>query len=146
MDLPIKSKRVSLYSAFDALNIAFCLLLPRPMKLDKKLHACYNINMEKQLVYYKDVYGKSPFLEWYNALDNSPKTMVVKRLQKVERGLYGKTRNLKQGLIELKFESGLRIYFVEDGNKIVILLCGGGKDNQSKDIKKAYEYIDDLTK
>lgn len=102
--------------------------------------------MEKQIIYYKDVYGKSPFLEWYNSLDNSPKATIVKRLQKVERGLYGKTRNLKQGLIELKFESGLRIYFVEDGDTIVILLCGGGKDNQNKDIKKAYEYINDLTK
>lgn len=101
--------------------------------------------MEKQLIYYKDTNGKSPFLEWFNSLDNSAKTMIIKRLQKVERGLYGKTRNLKQGLIELKFESGLRIYFVEDGNAIVVLLCGGGKDNQNKDIKKAYEYIVDLT-
>lgn len=102
--------------------------------------------MEKHIVYYKDVNGKSPFSEWYNSLDNSPKATVIKRLQKVERGLYGKTRNLKQGLIELKLENGLRIYFVEDGNTIVILLCGGGKDNQNKDIKKAYEYIADLTK
>lgn len=100
--------------------------------------------MEKQIIYYKNDNDKSPFLEWYNSLDNSPKATIIKRLQKVERGLYGKTRNLKQGLIELKFESGLRIYFVEDGNKIIILLCGGGKNNQSKDIKKAYEYIEDL--
>lgn len=101
--------------------------------------------MEKCLIYYKDANGKSPFLKWYNSLDNSPKATVTKRLQKVERGLYGKTRNLKQGLIELKFENGLRIYFVEDGDTIVILLCGGGKDSQNKDIKKAYEYIADLT-
>lgn len=100
--------------------------------------------MEKQLVYYKDDTGKSPFLQWYNSLDNSPKALVIKRLQKVERGLYGKTRSLKQGLIELKFENGLRIYFVEEGNKIVILLCGGGKKNQSNDIEKAYEYIKDI--
>jgi putative addiction module killer protein len=102
--------------------------------------------MDKQIIYYKDNNGKSPFLEWYNSLDNSPKAKVIKRLQKIERGLYGKTRTLKQRLIELKFESGLRIYFVEDGNIIVILLCGGGKDNQNKDIKKAYEYINDLEK
>ena len=102
--------------------------------------------MHKQLIYYKDNNGKTPFLEWYNSLDNSPKALIIKRLQKVERGLYGKTRNLKQGLIELKFESGLRIYLIEEGNKIVILLCGGGKNNQDKDIKKAYEYIEDLKK
>lgn len=102
--------------------------------------------MKKRLFYYKDANGKSPFLEWYNSLDNAPKATVIKRLQKVERGLYGKTRNLRQGLIELKFESGLRIYFVEDGNTVVILLYGGGKDNQNKDIKKAYEYIKDLSK
>lgn len=102
--------------------------------------------MGKQIVYYKDNDDKTPFLEWYNSLDNSPKAIIIKRLQKVERGLYGKIRNLKQGLIELKFESGLRIYFVEDGNEIIILLCGGGKNNQNKDIKKAYEYIEDLKK
>ena len=102
--------------------------------------------MEKQIVYYKNSNGKSPFLEWYNSLDNSPKAVVIKRLQKVERGLYGKTRNLKQGLIELKFENGLRIYFVENGNTILILLCGGDKSTQTNDIKKAYEYIADLTK
>ena len=100
--------------------------------------------MKKHLIYYKDANDKSPFLEWYNSLDNSPKATVIKRLQKVERGLYGKVRNLKQGLIELKFESGLRIYFVEEGDKIVILLYGGGKDSQNKDIKKAYEYIENL--
>lgn len=100
--------------------------------------------MIKQLVYYKDKFEKTPFSEWYNSLDNSQKAAIIKRLQKVERGLYGKTRNLKQGLIELKFENGLRIYFIEDGEKIIILLCGGGKNSQSKDIKKAYEYIEDL--
>jgi putative addiction module killer protein len=102
--------------------------------------------MKKQIIYYKDINNKLPFSEWYNSLDNSPKAAIIKRLQKVERGLYGKTRNLKQGLIELKFENGLRIYFVEDGNKIIILLLGGGKKKQNKDIKKAYEYIEDLKK
>lgn len=85
-------------------------------------------------------------MNWFNTLDNSPKAEILKRLQKVERGLYGKIRTLKQGLIELKFESGLRVYFVENGDKIIILLCGGGKNKQSKDIAKAYEYIEDLRK
>ena len=50
---------------------------------------------------------------------------------------------LSEGLKELKFDSGLRIYFYEENDVIVILLNGGGKQRQSKDIELAKKYMQD---
>ena len=58
-------------------------------------------------------------------------------------GQYGKFRNLKKGISELKFDSGERIYFAELGNVIILLLQGGNKTRQSNDIKVAQEYLQD---
>ena len=61
---------------------------------------------------------------------------------RLELGNYGDCKALKGGISELgfKFGSGYRVYFAEDGDKIVILISGGDKSTQTKDIKKAIEY------
>ena len=60
--------------------------------------------------------------------------------------MYGEYRQLSNNLYELKFKNGIRIYYTEDEKTIVLLLTGGDKKSQSKDIKKAQEYIDDYIK
>lgn len=82
-------------------------------------------------------------MEWYNSLDKSLKLIVDKRLSKVERGLYGKIRRLSEELYELKFDNGLRIYYTEIDNTIVLLFTGGNKSKQSKDIETATKYLND---
>lgn len=63
------------------------------------------------------------------------------RIEHLKAGLYGQYRILKNGVFELKFVSGERIYFAEDNNMIILLLTGGNKQRQEKDIKTAELYI-----
>ena len=97
----------------------------------------------KEIVYYQTNDNKVPYLEWYNSLDKSVRLVVDKRLSKVERGLYGKIRRLSEELYELKFDNGLRIYYTEIDNTIVLLFTGGNKSKQSKDIETATKYLND---
>jgi len=97
----------------------------------------------KEIVYYQTNDNKIPYLEWYNSLDKSLRLIVDKRLSKVERGLYGKIRRLSEELYELKFDNGLRIYYTEIENTIVLLFMGGNKSKQSKDIETATKYLND---
>ena len=55
---------------------------------------------------------------------------------------YGDYRSLKDGVFELRlvFGPGYRVYFGEDGDTIVVLLCGGDKSSQVQDIKRAKAY------
>ncbi|MCM0606989.1 MAG: type II toxin-antitoxin system RelE/ParE family toxin [Xanthomonadaceae bacterium] len=77
--------------------------------------------------------------------DISARAIVRKRLNRVRTGNLGNTRNLSQGVWELKidFGPGYRVYFGEDGAKIVVLLVGGDKGSQERDIQKAKEYWKD---
>ena len=97
----------------------------------------------KEIIYYQTNYNKVPYLEWYNSLVKSLRLIVDKRLSKVERGLYGKIRRLSEELYELKFDNGLRIYYTEIDNTIVLLFTGGNKSKQSKDIETAAKYLND---
>ena len=97
----------------------------------------------KEIIYYQTAENKVPYLEWYNSLDKSLRLLVDKRLSKVERGLYGNNKRLSEELYELKFDNGLRIYYTEVGNTIVLLFTGGNKSKQSKDIETATKYLNE---
>ena len=97
----------------------------------------------KEIIYYQTAENKVPYLEWYNSLDKSLKLIVDKRLSKVERGLYGNNKRLSEELYELKFDNGLRIYYTEIENTIVLLFTGGNKSKQSKDIEIATKYLNE---
>lgn len=97
----------------------------------------------KEIIYYQTVENNVPYLEWYNSLDKSLRLIVDKRLSKVERGLYGNNKRLSEELYELKFDNGLRIYYTEVGNTIVLLFTGGNKSKQSKDIETATKYLNE---
>ena len=84
------------------------------------------------------------FKKWLST--QTPKTMqiIVKRVANIKfHSHFGLAKNLGHGLSELKFKSGIRIYFtlVELGDKTVFLLLGGNKNGQDKDIKKARTLI-----
>lgn len=94
--------------------------------------------------------GKSLFQEWMKELDRTGSREVDKRLIKVRLGNLGVHRNLPGGVIELKFENGLRIYCGKDGDKLIVLICGGGKASgkkaQNADIKLAQDLWAQYTK
>ena len=71
------------------------------------------------------------------------------RLQKIENeGHFGECKSVGNGISELKinYANGYRIYFKEKDGKIIILLIGGNKSTQPKDIEKAKEIWDKLKK
>ena len=58
---------------------------------------------------------------------------------------FGDAKHLGEGLSELRWENGLRIYFARTDTRVVLLLNGGGKNDQKKDIKKARILLDRYT-
>ncbi len=105
----------------------------------------YNISM-KQIIYYVTEDGKCPYKIWFNKLDKVVKARIANRVLKLEEGHYGDCKKLSSDLSELRFKfgSGYRVYYTETENTIIILLLGGDKSTQSKDIEKSKEFIKDL--
>jgi len=87
--------------------------------------------------------GRCPFEDWLSGLrDVAGRAIVRKRLNRIRLGNLGNTRSIGDGVWELKidFGPGYRVYFGEDGRRIVVLLMGGDKGSQDRDILKAKEY------
>ena len=86
--------------------------------------------------------NKEPFKDWIGSLDYSTQERILTRINRIKFGNFGDYKNLGDGVFELRFDfgSGYRIYFGKSGNKIIILLCGGDKKTQNKDIEKAKQY------
>src|SRR3989338_8889447 len=91
---------------------------------------------------YKTKTEKSPFIIWRDNLDSKARGVVRTRLERVRLGNFGDVKSLKDGVYELRidFGSGYRIYFGKQGRSIIILLVGGDKRSQKRDIEKAKEY------
>jgi putative addiction module killer protein len=90
--------------------------------------------------------GKAPFNEWLEKLrDRQVRAFIRTRINRLRLGLFGDCKTVGNGVSELRisFGAGYRLYFGQEGNEIIILLCGGDKSSQSKDIAKAKEYWQD---
>ena len=98
-----------------------------------------------ELVVYVTEEGKAPFDDWFDKLDTAAALKVRTALARVETGNLGDVKPIGQGVSErrISFGPGYRVYFGKDGDKIVILLCGGTKKRQSKDIEQAKVFWDD---
>lgn len=83
--------------------------------------------------------GDCPFDEWFDKLDLNLQTRIDVRLDRVRLGNFGDRKSLEKGIFELRFQfgAGYRIYFGLKGNQMVLLLVGGSKKTQKKDIKTA---------
>lgn len=88
--------------------------------------------------------GKSPYLQWESKLNQKARAIVTARLARVRIGNFGDCKPIRgtKGFYELRihFESGYRIYFGKCKESIILLLLGGNKNTQKKDIKKAKQY------
>ncbi|MBI3793828.1 MAG: type II toxin-antitoxin system RelE/ParE family toxin [Nitrospinae bacterium] len=97
----------------------------------------------KEVREYKRQNGKNPFGEWFDALkDVKGKAIIRTRLRKLSLGLFGDYGSVGGGVYELRifFGPGYRIYFGMDGKDVILLLLGGDKGTQQRDIKMAREY------
>ena len=96
---------------------------------------------------YSTLEGKIPFEDWLLALkDRKARAMIRNRMNRVRLGNMGDTESVGEGVFELRihFGPGYRVYFGELDQVIVILLCGGTKRTQRRDIERAKIYWRDL--
>lgn len=96
--------------------------------------------MTKTIFIFETPEGKCPFSDWLTALkDIKARAIVRARLERVRLGNLGHCKSIKDGVFELKidFGPGYRVYFGQDGSTLVVLLCGGDKRTQKKDIARA---------
>ena len=96
----------------------------------------------KTIIFYQSETGEEPALNWFLSLrDKIHRHRIQARIDRMKQGNYGDFKRF-HGIIEIQmdFGKGYRIYCAEEGNVLVVLLAGGDKTTQEKDIKKALEY------
>jgi putative addiction module killer protein len=95
-----------------------------------------------EVLVFRDRSGKSPYLEWLDTLDWKMGERILNRVARIKRGQFGDFKALDAGLYEMRlfFGPGYRVYFGESKGKVILLLTGGDKSTQRKDIKKAQEF------
>lgn len=96
--------------------------------------------------YYITADGRFPFKEWLDNLkDVSARAKIRIRLDRVRLGNPGDSRSIGGGVYELKVDygPGYRIYFAREGERVILLLTGGDKSTQAKDIAIAKLFRED---
>jgi putative addiction module killer protein len=80
------------------------------------------------------------FTSWLNSLkDGVTRIRLARRLDKAQRGNLGDVRAVGEGVFEMRehFGPGWRLYYVQQGQTLIVILAGGDKSTQSADIAKA---------
>ena len=87
-----------------------------------------------------DVRQTEHFADWLDNLrDGVAVKAIRRRIARVQIGLFGDTKSVGDGVVELRVDHGpgYRVYFVRHGDVVVLLLCGGDKKSQQRDIMRA---------
>lgn len=95
---------------------------------------------------YQTVDGRTPIAEWLRRIgDVSTRSRIVARLDRLCVGLLGDWKSIGGGIYELRIDAGpgYRVYYARDGAAIILLLCGGDKSSQLRDIGRAHDYWKD---
>ncbi len=90
---------------------------------------------------YIDESGNQPFARWFTELDSMAAARVTTALTRIEHGNFSNVKGVGAGVFECRidFGPGYRIYLGKDGDRLVILVGGGSKKRQSRDIAAAQE-------
>jgi putative addiction module killer protein len=94
-----------------------------------------------------EVRQTSAFKAWLKDLrDRRARVVIAARIARLEIGHFGDAKALGQGVSELRIAHGpgYRVYFVRRGDTVVILLCGGDKGSQDRDISRAKRMADEV--
>jgi putative addiction module killer protein len=84
----------------------------------------------------------STFVKWFNSLkDGNARARIYVRIRRISQDNFGDVKPVGHGVSEIRIDygPGYRIYFIKRREIITILLCGGDKSTQEKDIQKAHE-------
>lgn len=98
---------------------------------------------EYKIVHYEEN-SRDFFKEWLKDLiDMKAKTAIYRAIKRMKQGNFGDHKFCRDGVWELRIHvsTGYRVYYSVIENVIILLLCGGTKKTQDKDIDKAVEYL-----
>ena len=87
------------------------------------------------------------FRRWLKGLrDRKAQARIVVRIDRVEEGNFGDHHSVGQGVSEMRVHvgKGYRVYYTVRGNAVVILLCGGDKSSQRRDVERAHQMAREL--
>ena len=99
---------------------------------------------EYQVIHYREN-GRKIYQDWVDNLrDYQAQTTIQRRIKRIiDNGYFGEHRPCREGVWELIIDTGpgYRVYYSQVGKTIILLLCGGDKRTQQRDINKAIEYL-----
>ncbi|MFZ0135819.1 MAG: type II toxin-antitoxin system RelE/ParE family toxin [Candidatus Sulfotelmatobacter sp.] len=92
-----------------------------------------------EILEYLELDGRSPYAEWFNRLNPSAAAKVAVALARLSQGNFSSVKSVGSGVQEyrINFGPGYRMYFGRDGERVLLLLGGGTKKRQQKDIADA---------
>lgn len=96
-----------------------------------------------EVVYYKSEMGVEPYRCWFeNVKSVRARQKILRAVSKMEQGLFADVKPVGEGVMEYRihFEKGYRVYFGNDGNRLIVLLVGSDKSGQKKEIENAKNY------
>jgi putative addiction module killer protein len=95
-----------------------------------------------EIVQYETEAGDCPFAAWFEDLDARAAAKVRTAIARIETGNFGDVKPVGEGVSERRIDCGpgYRVYVAQDGEKLVILLVGGTKKRQQRDIDQAKAY------
>src|SRR5262245_40077973 len=93
-----------------------------------------------EIRYYVAARGEEPFADWFAKLDPVTAAKIARALARMEQGNLSNVKSVGEGVLEYRvdFGPGYRVYFGRDGDAIIILLTGGTKKRQQRDIDTAH--------
>ena len=97
----------------------------------------------REIQIYRTPNGRQPFTQWLESIpDRRTQRQIRARLIQLNFGNFGDHKSVGDGVFELRlhFGAGYRVYFGQVGREIVLLLCGGDKSSQTRDIERAKTY------
>ena len=88
---------------------------------------------------YEELEGRSPFAAWFADLDAAAAAKITIAVARMGRGNLSNVKGVGEGVLEYKldFGPGYRVYFGREGDVLLILLAGGTKRGQQRDISAA---------
>ncbi len=97
-----------------------------------------------EVISFKTCSGRVPFAKWYDQLDNTTQYIIDRHFARLKVGMFSDIRRIigGDGICELRIHSGpgYRIYFAYESLNVIVILLGGSKNTQAKDIEKAKKY------
>lgn len=98
-----------------------------------------------RVLLYRDKSGVVPYLRWIKSLNNTVQARIDARISRFKEGQFGDVKLLVGGIYEARFfiGSGYRVYFIVRDSDLIVVLGGGNKATQARDIYRVRRFLRD---